>query len=162
MCVAALPAILSIASAGVGYMGQVQAANAQNDAANRNIQSARGAYNRTIVDNQRNFRAKATEIQQRRFDSTMEAREAQGTAKAMSADAGTTGNSVMAFRNSLLRKASENDYRIASAFEANRWDFTNRMDTAKAQAEDRINSIPYAAGPNPFALMINAASGIFA
>lgn len=163
MCVAAvLPAMLGIASAGMQFMGQQAAADAQNEAANRNIQSAREAFNRNIVDNTRNFRAKAVETQQNRFDKTIEARDAQGTAIAQAADAGTTGNSIMALRNSLLRKANENDFRIASAFEANRNDFTNRMDTARAQAQDRINSMPYAAGPSPLGLAINAASAVFA
>lgn len=162
MCVAVLPAILGIASAGMQFVGQSQAAAAQNDAANRNIQSAREAYNRETVDNQRNFRARSVETQQRRFDATMEAREAQGTAVASAADSGTMGNSIMAFRNSLLRKASENDYRISQAFETTRNQYTNEMDTARARAKDRINSMPYTAGPNPLGLAINAASAVFA
>lgn len=163
MCVAAvLPAALGIASAGMQFMGQKAAADAQNEAANRNIVSAREAYNRNIIDNTRNFRAKAVETQQRRFDATLEARDAQGTAIASAADSGTMGNSIMAFRNSLLRKASENDYRISSAFEANRNDYTNRVDTARAQAVDRINSMPYAAQPSILGLAINAASAVFA
>lgn len=163
MCVAAvLPAVLGIASAGMQFMGQKQAADAQNAAANANIVSAREANNRAIIDNTRNFRAKAVETQQRRFDATLEGREAQGTAIAQAADAGTQGNSVMAMRNSLLRKSSQNDYRIASAFEANRFDYTNRVDTARAQAIDRINSMPYAAQPSILGLAINAASAVFA
>lgn len=163
MCVAAvLPAVLGIASAGMQFMGQQQAADAQNAAANQNIVNAREAYNRNITDTTRNFRAKAVETQQRRFDSTLQGREAQGTAIAQASDAGTTGNSVMGFRNSLLAKSSQNDYRIASAFEANRNDYTNRVDTAQAQAKDRINSMPYAAQPSILGLAINAASAVFA
>lgn len=162
MCVAALPAILGVASAGMSFVGQVQAANAQNDAANRNIQNARQAYMQEITDNTRNFRARAVETQQKRFDATLEAREKQGQAIAMASSTGTAGNSVSAVRNALLSKASENDFRIASAFEQNQLMFESAGKTAHARAKDRIYSIPYAAMPNPLGLAINAASAVFA
>ena len=163
MCVAAaLPAVLGIASAGMQFMGQTQAANAQNDAVNRNVQATRGAYNRELVDNQRNFIAKSTKAQQDRWDATLEARDKQGQAIAMAADTGTSGNSIDAVRNSILAKASENDFRISSAFAQNRRELTNQNDTAHARAVDRINSMPYAAKPSVLGLAINAASAVFA
>lgn len=160
MCVAvaALPAIISAASSVVGFVGAAAQANAQNQAALNNAASANLAAERKYEDTQRQYTYEARRTQQEGYSAAMKSREAAGTAFASAGSSGVGGISVGNILAAINQQGAENASRVTTKMDDLRAGYTSQVDSYKAEAEGRANSIPRSSGPNPLALGLNIVS----
>lgn len=159
MCLpaAAIP-LISAASSVVGFMGQAAQANAQNQAALNNAQSANLAAERKYEDAQRQYVYEARRTQQEGYSAAMKSREAAGTALASAGTSGVGGLSVGNILAAINQQGAENASRVSTKMDDLRAGYTSQVDSYKAEAQGRANSIPMSAGPNPLALGLNIVS----
>lgn len=150
-----LVAALSIASQAMSFAGQAAAADEQNAARARNRAAAQADYNRQLENEQRNYVAESRATQQKGFDEVLKARDAKGRARAQAATQGAAGVSVDAVLNEITGVGARNLSRIEDEKEVNEINYDNRVDSAYATAQSRINANQPVSGPNPLGLAIN-------
>jgi hypothetical protein len=161
MCIAALPAILSIAQGVAGFAAASAEASAQNAYYNQNrvnaLAAARDRY-ASLANNTLQEREKAS---QELFEKQTEALKTRATAAASAGEAGVTGLSVDALMGDLLaqqgrqRQAIETNYQIKRQY---------NYDEAVATHHNtisRINSVRTAAKPSPIPYLLSGIGGAF-
>jgi hypothetical protein len=156
-------AALAAGQAVVGFIGQQQAANAHNSAAKEAHQNASLAAQRKYEDEQTRYRYDARATQKEGYQSQMRGRAAGATAVASAGSSGfDIGSlSVGAILAAEKQKTAENTDKVNSQFEDLENSYTNRVEAYEAEAQGRINAMPFKAGPNPLGLAINLAGAAY-
>src|SRR5690606_33201573 len=91
-------------------------------------------------------------------DLSREARAARATTMAAAGEAGVSGLSVDALLADVYGKEATAKDRISQNSGFTTQNLTREMDGVKAKAQDRINSMPWATGPSPFAAALKIGS----
>jgi hypothetical protein len=156
-------AALAAGQAVVGFVGQQQAANAQNATAAAAHQSASLAAQRQYEDEQRRYRFDAKATQMEGYDAVMRGRQAAST---VAASAGASGFdmgslSVSSILAAEAQKTAANIAKVDAKQEDLKTSYEAKVDSYEAQAQGRINSMPFKAGPNPLGLAINLAGAAY-
>lgn len=150
MCLPMLAAAgpLQILSGAVGAMGAIAQANAQNAASAANAQSASLAAQRKYDDTQRKYVYNARATQQEGYSAAMKSREAAGTAVASAGTSGVGGVSVANIFAGINQQGAENQSRVRTKQDDLRTSYKGEVDTAEAEARNRIASVQPANGMN--------------
>ena len=149
---------LSMAGSVAQYSGQQAATNAYNASAAQNAMSASVAATRKYNDEEARTYYDMLSINKEGYKNAMRGREALGMARASAGSSGVGGISVDNIFAAVKQQAAENEGNIQLKREDRMLARDSRMDTYEAEAQGRINSMPYKAGPDPLALGINLAS----
>ncbi|WP_313196208.1 hypothetical protein [Shinella zoogloeoides] len=152
------PITIAVASFGigavqtvVGYMGEQSAAKQQNEMVRENQRNANlnAAREYTDVQTRQIQEEDAAAVQKQ--DVAREARAARATTMAAAGEAGVSGLSVDALLADVYGKEATAKDRISQNTGFTTQNLTRELDGVKAKAQDRINSMPWASGPSPFA-----------
>ncbi|MFB7147759.1 virion core protein, T7 gp14 family [Agrobacterium deltaense] len=144
-------AALGTAQTVTGYMGERQAAAAQNAMVRENQKAANANLVREYADVQTRQIQEEDAAAVQKQDLSREARAARATTMAAAGEAGVSGLSVDALLADVYGKEATAKDRISQNSGFTTANLTREMDGLKAKAQDRINSMPWATGPSPFA-----------
>ncbi len=144
-------AALGTAQTVTGYIGERQAAAAQNAMARENQKAANANLVREYADVQTRQIQEEDAAAVQKQDISREARAARATTMAAAGEAGVSGLSVDALLADVYGKEATAKDRISQNSGFTTSNLTREMDGLKAKAQDRINSMPWATGPSPFA-----------
>ncbi|TRA85481.1 hypothetical protein EXN24_23650 [Rhizobium rhizogenes] len=144
-------AALGTAQTVTGYMGERQAAAAQNAMVRENQKAANANLVREYADVQTRQIQEEDAAAVQKQDLSREARAARATTMAAAGEAGVSGLSVDALLADVYGKEATAKDRISQNSGFTTSNLTREMDGLKAKAQDRINSMPWATGPSPFA-----------
>ncbi len=134
-----------------GYMGEKQAAVTQNAMVRENQKAANANLVREYADVQTRQIQEEDAAAVQKQDISREARAARATTMAAAGEAGVSGLSVDALLADVYGKEATAKDRISQNSGFTTSNLTREMDGLKAKAQDRINSMPWATGPSPFA-----------
>lgn len=150
-------AALMAGSAVISHVGKVNETNAYNDAAAANAQQASLAAQRKYDDEQRKFVYDSKVNQKEGYEAAMKGRAATSSAVAQAGAAGfDVGSiSVASLIAAERQRTAENLSRVDLKQDDLRYNYDARVDSYEAEAQGRINSMPYKAGPSPLGLAIN-------
>jgi hypothetical protein len=149
---------LSAAGAVAQHQGQQASTDAYNASAAQNAMFASTAATRKYNDENTRTYYDMLSINKEGYKAAMRGREAASTARASSGSAGVAGLSVDNIYAAVKQQAAENETNVQLKREDRLLAADARMDSYEAEAQGRINSMPYKAGPDPLALGINLAS----
>lgn len=154
---------LSVAGSVVGYEGQVDAtnaANAQAAAAHRNAGlSATNQYG----DAQRKYEYEAKTVQQQGYDAVMAGRAAVASGIAAAGSSGVDAGSVSIadILNEQRRMTAQNLSNVKAKQSDMAQAFVSEGKAIEQQAQGRIDSTPFQAGPSKLGLMIDVGKAGF-
>ena len=153
-------AAIAAASSAVQFMGQVQATNEHNAQAAAAHRDARIAAANKYGDIQRKYNYDAKATNQEGYRAAMKARSEQGTLVASAGGAGVAGGSLTLDNLIAMSQqvGAENEARVQTKREDASEAFIGQGQSIRAEAQQRINSMPFKQGPNPLGLAINFAS----
>lgn len=146
-----MTAALSAASTVTGFIGAQQQAKAQNQMVRENQKAANANLVREYADVQTRQIQEEDAAAVQKQDLSREARAARATTMAAAGEAGVSGLSVDALLADVYGKEATAKDRILQNTGFTTHNLTREMDGLKAKAKDRINSMPWATGPRPFA-----------
>lgn len=151
---------LSAAGQVAGFAGEQQATNEYNRAAARNRMNALLAANRQYEDIDRSFIYDTTKDRMEAFDTVMDARRGAATVRASGGSAGFDASSLTLgdLLSEYDREAGETDARFALKLDDRKMARSSKVESVRAEAEGRINSMPYKSGPSPLALGLGIAN----
>lgn len=132
----------------VGAVGAIAQANAQNQAAASNAQSASLAAQRKYDDLQRRFVYNSRATQQEGYSAAMKARESAGTAVASAGSSGVGGVSIASVLANINQEGAENQARVRTKQDDLKASYTSQVDSVEAEARSRIASVQPANGFN--------------
>ncbi|MCZ7973388.1 hypothetical protein O9X80_02610 [Agrobacterium salinitolerans] len=144
-------AALGTAQTVTGYIGERQAAAAQNAMVRENQRASNANLVREYADVQTRQIQEEDAAAVQKQDISREARAARATTMAAAGEAGVSGLSVDALLADVYGKEATAKDRISQNSGFTTSNLTREMDGLKAKAQDRINSMPWATGPSPFA-----------
>lgn len=144
-------AALGTAQTVTGYIGERQAAAAQNAMVRENQKAANTNLVREYADVQTRQIEEEDAAAVQKQDISRDARAARATTMAAAGEAGVSGLSVDALLADVYGKEATAKDRISQNSGFTTSNLTREMDGLKAKAQDRINSMPWATGPSPFA-----------
>lgn len=151
---------LSAASQVAGFSAQQQQTDAYNAAAQQNAINAGVAASNKYGDEQRSFVYDSKKNMQEGMKAVFASRKARGTALASAGSAGIDGSSISL--GDILSDINQENALNLSNIKAKQEDatsaFRSNVKSYEAEAQGRINSMPYKEGPNPLALGLNIAS----
>jgi hypothetical protein len=152
-------AALSAASAAVSFAGQAQATSDYNKQAAAAHRDARIAAANKYGDLQRRYNYDARANNQEGYKAAMKGRAELATGITSGGSAGIAGGSItLANLESMSRQiAAENEARVGLKRDDLKDTFIGQGDSVRAEAQQRINSMPFKQGPNPLGLAINFA-----
>lgn len=154
---------LSAASQVAGFAGQQQATDEYNRTAAQNAVNAKVAAANAYGDEQLKYSYDSKKNAQEAYDAVMKARQAKGIVQASAGSAGFDASSLSV--SDLVSEQSRAEARDHYNFLTKQEDMSNNYDSRtksiKAQAEGRINSMPYKSGPSALALGIGIAKSGF-
>lgn len=155
-----LMAAVAAASSAVQFMGQVQATNAHNAQAAAAHRDARIAAGNKYGDIQRRYNYDAKANNQEGYKAALKGRSEIATGIASAGSAGIAGGSITLENLEAMSRqiAAENEARVQTKRDDLRESFIGQGQSIQAEAQQRINSIPFKAKPNPLGLAINFAS----
>ena len=152
------PITMAVSSFAIGaaqtvtsYMGDKQAAATQNAMVRENQKAANANLVREYADVQTRQIQEEDAAAIQKQDISREARAARATTMAAAGEAGVSGLSVDALLADVHGKEATAKDRISQNSGFTTSNLTREMDGLKAKAQDRINSMPWASGPSPFA-----------
>lgn len=150
---------LSAIGQGASFIGQQNATNQYNAAAKQNAINASLAAQRQYEDEGRRYFYNNKQNLQQGFQTEMKARQARGTAVASAGTAGIDASSisVQSILNDIDQQQAANDGVLRDKQEDAESAFRSRVDSYEAQAQGRINSMPFKEGPSPLALGLGIA-----
>lgn len=167
MCVMALGAIApilgimsSVASAVVGYAAQQKAADEQNAYYARNARAAQMAAVNQYANEQNAIIQKRNAASQQVEETHIAAVKARGTAMAAAGEAGVTGLSVDALIDDYYGREGRRVDSIDQNYEMDRDYMRANMESTRAQAEQRINSVRQASQPSFADAAVRIFSGV--
>lgn len=152
-------AALGAASSVVKFAGQQQATDAYNAQAAAAHRDAGIAASNKYADEQRRMIYDARSNQQKGYQAALKGRAAVATGTASSGAAGIAAGSMTLDQLIAASKqqAAQNEQNIQSKHEDLTESFRGKVKTYEAEAQQRINSMPFKEGPNPLGLMVNLA-----
>ena len=158
-----ITAAMAGASAVAGFVGQAQEAKTANGNLAQAHQDASLAAQRKYEDEQRRMRFDARATQKEGYASIMRGREAVSTVRASAGASGfDIGSlSVGAIIAAERQKTAENSDKVRSKMEDLKTSYEAKVDSYEAEAQGRINSMPFKAGLNPLGLAINLAGAAY-
>lgn len=148
---AAIGGLSSVAS----FAGQQQAANAANEAALANAQSASIAAGWKYSDAANKFIYDSKGLQREAGNAVMAGRAAVSSGVASAGGSGATGISLGALIADARQTAAENAYVAGEKRDDLFTSLITQRKSYEAEAQGRINSMPMTAGPSPLALALN-------
>lgn len=155
-----LMAGLSAASAVVQFAGQQQATDEYNANAAALHRDAGIAASAKYGDLQRKYNYDTKANNQEGYKAAMKARSEKGTLVASAGSSGIRGGSLTL--DNLISMSNqveaENEARVQAKREDAYMSFLSTGKSIEAEAQQRINSTPFKAGPNPLGLAIGLAS----
>lgn len=162
MCMMAAAPLLGVASSVAGFAAEQQAVNAHNAATAQAHMDARWAAAQKYDDEGRRFRYDAKSLRKEAYNAIVKGREAVSTALASSGSAGISANSVSLGTIIAMerRKTAENAENANAKFDDMRASYVSKTESYRSEAQSRINSMPFKAGPNPLSLVIGIAGGL--
>ncbi|SDM28822.1 hypothetical protein [Ensifer sp. YR511] len=141
---------LSIATQGIAYRADAEAASQTNQLYRENAKRANENARQQMFDTQQRMIQEQEAGAAEKIDTMREAREARATAEAAAGEANVSGLSVEALMREFSgREASFND-RVDQNTDWSMRQLNNEMKGIRANAEDRINSVQRAAKPSFF------------
>lgn len=143
--------VLGAAQTAIGYAGERKAAATQNAMVRENQKAANANLVREYADVQTRQIQEEDAAAVQKQDISREARAARATTMAAAGEAGVSGLSVDALLADVYGKEATAKDRISQNSGFTTANLTREMDGLKAKAQDRINSMPWATGPSPFA-----------
>lgn len=154
---------LSAASQVAGFAGQQEQTDAYNAAAQQNAINAGVAASNKYADEGRSFVYDSKKNMQEGYKAVMSGRKARGTAVASAGSAGIDGSSLTLgdILSDINQESAVNLDNIAAKQDDMKSAFRSRVKSYEAEAQGRINSMPYKEGPSPLALGLNIASAGF-
>ena len=155
-----LGVISSIGSAIVGYAGQKQAADQQNEYYRQNALAAQKAAVNQYANQQNAIIQKRNEASQQETETHIAALKARGTARAAAGEAGVTGLSVTALIDDFYGREGRRIDSIDQNYEMDRDYMRANIESTRATAEQRINSVRQAAEPSFADAAIRMMTGI--
>ena len=156
---AAASALLSIGSAGVGFAGAQQQADAQNAYYRQNAKNAQQSAVNSYADIGTKREQVRVQADQNAFDQSIEALQKRGTAVAAAGEAGVSGLSVDAVLGSLFAQEGQKRDRLDQQYAADGANLITQGKQVESQAQSRINSVQRAADPSPLSFIIQGLSG---
>lgn len=154
---------LSAAGQVAGFAGQQQATDDYNASAKQNAINASVAATRQYQDEGFRYAADVKAANQEGYDAVMRARQAAGTAKASAGTSGLDLGSVSV--QSILSDINNTESRSKSVIDDRRdesaYAYRGRTKSIEAQAQGRINSMPFKEGPSKLGLALGIASSAF-
>lgn len=151
---------LSAAGQVAQFAGQSQATDEYNKAAAQNRLNALVAANNKYADTDRSYIYDSTKNRMEAYDKIMQARKAAGMVKASGGSSGFDASSLTV--GDLLSEYDRDQGETTSRFGLKQEDLessrTSRVESYRAEAEGRINSMPFKSGPSPLALGLGIAS----
>jgi hypothetical protein len=144
-----------------GFAGQSQATDEYNKTAAQNAVNASVAASHQYEDEGRKMVYNSKQIMQEGYKTTMESRRAKGTAIA---SAGSSGIDASSLSVESILASIDQDQALSEANTKTKMDdlddqYKSNTTSEEAQAQGRINSMPFKKGPSPLGLAINIASG---
>ncbi len=146
--------VLGTAQTAIGYAVERKAAAAQNAMVRENQKAANANLVREYADVQTRQIQEEDAAAVQKQDISREARAARATTMAAAGEAGVSGLSVDALLADVYGKEATAKDRISQNSGFTTSNLTREMDGLKAKAQDRINSMPWATGPSPFAAVL--------
>lgn len=146
-----MAAVLGAAQTGLEFIGAQQAAKQQNAMVRENQRNANLNAAREYTDIQTRQIQEEDAAAVQKQDVAREARAARATTMAAAGEAGVSGLSVDALLADIYGKEATAKDRISQNTGFTTQNLTRELDGVKAKAQDRINSMPWASGPSPFA-----------
>jgi hypothetical protein len=140
--------ISSIGSAVVGYAAQKQAADQQNEYYRQNALAAQKAAVNAYANQPNAIIQKRNEASQQITETHIAALKGRGTAYAAAGEAGVTGLSVSALIDDYYGREGRRVDSIDQNYEMDRDYMRANMESTRATAEQRINSVKQAAEPS--------------
>ncbi len=132
---------ISALSTAVGYVGQQEAADAQDEAYEQNRQNALNAF----ADKQRDLNTRAIQEQEaaanKKFENNLDRRAAQATAMVAAGESGVSGLSVDALFNDLGSRTARANANIDSNTDYTLQQLESEKRGQTYQTVDRINSV---------------------
>jgi len=154
MCIAAVPAALAIAQAGVSYLGARGEASATNAYYNQNRVAAVAAANDRYAALGNNTLQEREAASQELFEKQIEAMKARATATASAGESGVTGLSVDALMGDLLAQQGRQTQAIETNFANKRQRNYEEGIATHHNTISRINSVRRAARPSPIPFIL--------
>jgi hypothetical protein len=148
------------ASSAVQYAGQVSATNAYNAQAAAAHRDAMIAATNKYTDLERKYNYDTKSNNQEGYKAALKGREEMAAGIASSGSAGIAGGSITL--DNLIatsrQTAAENEARVQGKRDDMKDSLIGNMTSVQAEAQQRINSMPFKEGPNPLGLAIGLAS----
>jgi len=146
-----------------GFQAEQQAVKAHNAAAKQNAINAGLAATRKYTDEGRVLAHEAKETNQEGFDAIMKARQAQGTGVASAGTAGMdlASGTVQAVLSDINRQEADTQYRVQDRHDRGKENYLSKVEQHKAEAQNRINSMPLKPKPSPIGMILGIATEAF-
>jgi hypothetical protein len=154
-------------AAGIGALGAIAQFSAQQSAtkeyneqaaiAHRDAEVA-ASYKYTDLD--RKYVYDSASLNQEGYKDALKARSEQATGIASAGSAGIAGGSITLQNlvGASIQTAANNEANIQTKRDDSKDSLQSNLASVNAEAQQRINSVPFKAGPNPLGLAINIAS----
>ena len=159
MCVAAIPAALAIAQAGVAYLGARGEASATNAYYKQNRAAAITAGNDRYAALNNNTLQEREAASQELFQKQIEAMKTRATATVSAGESGVTGLSVDALMGDLLAQQGRQTQAIETNFENKRQRNIDEGIATHHNTISRINNVRRAARPSPIPYILQGIGG---
>lgn len=145
---AGLSLITGIASTAVGFMGQQQAYEAQNEMWKENIKNAQETARNQYAHTQNRWVQERNAASLEKQNANIDVVQATSTAEAAAAEGGVAGNSVTQLLASYYGKQGRYNDSVDQNYQMNRDYLWASMDQTKNQTQSQINSIPKPVKPS--------------
>lgn len=139
---------LSAATSVVEYQGQVQAANAQNEAYRDNAKNANQAAVNQYADTQVRIQQEQEAAAEKKVETAREARAARATALVTAGEAGVSGLSVQGLLQEFSGREGSFNASVDRNLHLSEMQLKNQLKGIHAQTKDRINSVQRATPPS--------------
>lgn len=149
MCLMVAPALMAglslvsgVASAVVGFMGQQQAYEAQNQMYKQNIKNAQQTARDQYAHTQNKWIQERNAASLEKQNANIDVASAAATAEAAGVEGGVSGNSVSQLVASYYGKSGRFNDTVDQNYQMNRDYLWASMDQTKNQTQSQINSVP--------------------
>lgn len=153
---------LQVAGSAAGFAGQQSAANKYNGVAQQNAINANVAASRKYSDEQRRLTSEARQANTEGYNAAIKAKQARGTVLASAGTSGMDAGSISV--NSILsgieNDDANNQYAVQNRHDDDRTNYSSNVQAYQAEAQGRINSMPYKDGPSALGLALSIGSSV--
>lgn len=146
--IAALTIATSIASTGIGYMGQQQQYAAQQQAYEQNVKNARTSTYDAYDATQLRIEQEGAAANQQKFEANLQTRQAVATARVAAGEGNVSGLSVDAVLGDFYAQGGRNNSAIDQNLDMTRGALMANMKEQQARGQNQINSMPKPIAPS--------------